>query len=236
MDLEDSLVYVASAGLQCVNVSNPTAPVIVGSWPGMPKAVDVVDTIVYAGGMYNFVTLDVSNPEAPRTLDSIWMVDVLNGVAVADTLAFAGGNDLHVYSVADPTNIQEVGNWRPPYAVSRLYYRPPHLYASCFNAGICILETTLVGISEDDGVRVETGLLRLSPNPARLGAWVRRSVELAVRGQWSLLDMTGKVVLAGSLQPGQSRTWLDLKGTSAGVYVVELRTSLGVQRGKLVKL
>jgi hypothetical protein len=153
-------------------------------------------------------------------LDSIWLVDVLYGVAVEDTLAFAGGNNLHIYSVADPANVHEVASWRPPYGVSRLCYSAPYLYATCYDAGVCILETVMTGLAEEHSLLKSEAGVRAWPTVTQGALWIECRGRLT--GQPRCYDVSGAAVCA-SLQAtscGDGLWLLDLSQLPNGVYGV----------------
>ncbi len=65
--------------------------------------------------------------------------------------------------------------------------------------------------------------LRIFPNPAQATAWLEVSATTTGTGQWTIRDLTGRVVRRGEtdLQTGNNRLVLDLTGLPAGSYVLQ---------------
>jgi hypothetical protein len=168
----DNVAYVAMGtnGLVCIGIGDPGAPVVIGSWGGRSSGVAIADTIAYVVGPYTgLVSLNVADPAAPYVIDSLYLSDTLwwNDVALDGALAYVGGERVLTVDVSNPANLRVRGSWTPPYLVQRLAYSPPYLYAACLEAGVCILESTAVGV--DDKVTRSPSpakLLRVEPNPA----------------------------------------------------------------------
>jgi hypothetical protein len=70
-----SLVYVAagSAGLQVINVSNPSAPSIVNTIPTTEAALDLTidNGYLYAAGPFKVMAFSLSNPQSPSLVGSL---------------------------------------------------------------------------------------------------------------------------------------------------------------------
>jgi hypothetical protein len=236
ISLADTIAWVTNLGLYAVSVANPASPRVIGSWSGQALGVKIADSTAYVSCAYCFVTLNVANPVQPVTLDSIWLNDFLFDVAVIDTLAYAGGNRLHVFDISNPGDLREVSSWAPPYTVNRLCYDGLRLYAACYDAGVCVLETTAVGVTEPRVFRPPRWALNCQPNPTRGRiAWGLAGLNSA-RGTWTLRDVTGRSVRQGSVAAGVGRLVLDLTSEPTGVYIVELEVARLIHRARVVKL
>ncbi len=233
MDLEGDLAGVAhTISLQLVDVAQPDSPRVVGSWPGDVSGVDIVDTIAYVTAPYTgYVSLSIANPAAPYVLDSVYAEKWWNDIVVDDSLAFAGGTWVQVLDVSDPRNMRLVGSWAPPYLVRRLEYRAPYLYAACYEAGVCILKTAQVSISEEHGrARPEVRSGALCPNPASKSVTVRAGPSLETI---TVYDALGRV--ARQFRPGGAVFTMDLTGLQPGAYFMELQYNTGKRVEKLIK-
>ena len=109
VDVNNGYAYVAagSAGLQIVNVSNPSAPVIVGAidTPGNANDVRVVGNIAYvADGFSGLQIIDVTNPQAPAIIGALDTPGEANDVFVASSIAYVadGVAGVQIVSVANP--------------------------------------------------------------------------------------------------------------------------------------
>jgi hypothetical protein len=223
--LGDSVAYVAQGGggLVCVDVSTPSAPAVVGSWGGRSSGVSLADTIAYVAGPYTgLVSLSVANPAAPYVIDSLYLTDTLwwNDVAVNGSLTYVAGERVLTVDVSDPTNLRVRGSWTPPYLVRRVDYVSPYLFAACQDAGICILESTAVGLL-DANVRPTAPALFLhtEPNPAR-GVVLITGVSSA--GGVRLYDVSGRnVTKRVRTVRGSNALHLDVARLPNGVYFVD---------------
>jgi hypothetical protein len=115
------LLYVADGpgGLVVADVSDPSAPTILGSVPieGSAQFVELDgDGLAYvAAGSAGLVVVDVSTATAPEVLARVDTPGTSLSVSVADGHAFvADWNDLRVFDVADPSNPQLVAVERIP--------------------------------------------------------------------------------------------------------------------------
>lgn len=118
VEIAGSFAYVAngSAGLQILNISNPSAPSLAGSYDttGTARAVHVVGNYAYvADGLSGLQIINISNPAAPvrvggyNTSGDAWGLDVANGYAsVADA---SGG--LQIIDVRNPATPSLAGNY-----------------------------------------------------------------------------------------------------------------------------
>jgi hypothetical protein len=214
MALVDTLAFLSGPSLTVMNVSRPDNPQIVNTWSHGVWGLDVVDTILYAVGQNaQFWTLNVADPASPRPLDSLHLPSYDGeDVVVVGTTAYVGERTIRVVDVSDPSNLRLCGAVSIPGWADRLLYERPYVYAACFDAGVCIFETTQVGIAEPKqgegeqarkGVSVVRGVLFLPEATSR-------KPEAA---SW-LLDVSGRKVL--DLHPGAN----DVRALAPGVYFV----------------
>ncbi len=238
MDMEGNLAYVTSRYFTTVDVSRPDSPQVIHEWGSRASGVDIVDTIAYLA-YYGLKTASVANPTSPYILDSVPLNDIISDVVVVDTLAFVGGYTLHIFNVADPRNIRQVGSWTAPHWVRRLLYAPPYLYAACYAAGVCILETTQTSIEEPLSRR--PGVIAVRVWPSVTMRWVH--VEVAAPAsplELELFDAMGSKVPDAAWSSIVSlgdcfRMELDLAGVPAGVYVLRSRVEGKTWTTKVVR-
>jgi len=240
MDMKGDLASVAHIlSLRLIDVARPDSPRVVGSWTGYVNCVDIVDTIAYAAGPYTgLVALSVANPAAPYVLDSLHMTDTLwwNDVVVVDSLAYVGGERMWGVDVSDPQNLRLVPgvSWTPPYLVRRLVYAAPYLYAACCEAGVCILETVQVGISEP-----QTELKRPDPRLQAYPSITRGPVRLPWLGRHSNLvsvrDVAGREVSIIGCQQSDGCIRVDLSLLPSGFYFIELQIEGQKQMTRIIK-
>jgi hypothetical protein len=235
LDVVDSLAYVTHNPLTIINVARPSNPIIMGTWGGLNQGLDAVDTIVYVTASYSgLVALSVANPAMPRVLDSLYMTDTLwwNAVAVADSVAYVGGERVWSVDVSNPSNLRLIpdGTWTPPRNVARMVAAGPYIYAACQEGGICILETVQVGLSEADGREpLDSRPMVLLPNPAHRSVTVQAGPDPVELVLW---DVAGRQTMR--MEPGGAVFTIDLTGLESGLYFCELRYSSGRQTEKLI--
>ena len=232
--IRDSLAYIAALHLTVANISRPDSPQVIYSGFREVDGLDVIDTIAYLAS-YGLKTASIADPTSPRLLDSVFVDDFTECVVVVDSLAYLGGRTLRVFNVADPAHIFQVGGWQPPDWVNRLHYAPPYVYAACWGAGVCILDTLTTGISEERPAGV-------TPVGAGLrGSIVQNELVLDLpetNGKEVMLstyDMTGRCVEACVLRGQGQVVRYSFARLPAGVYVLRVRFSGQTQSFKVVK-
>lgn len=132
ISMQGNIAYIASGsgGLQIVNVGNPTAPIIVGSYnpaSGMITGLRVVNDRAYLviSGV-GLQIVDVSNPAAPTLLGSYGDVVSSEDVDISGATAyFLNGNGLNLINIATPAAPSLVATVR-----TRAYPREIHLSGS----------------------------------------------------------------------------------------------------------
>jgi hypothetical protein len=217
LDVEDTLAYVTSSSLIVVNISRPDSPFITATWTAM-VGVDAVDSIMYTVGSGYVWSVSMARPSQPVVLDTLRIPSWVSDIVVEGSRAYAGGVVLHVLDVSDPRDLREVGQWTPPHEFRRLLAAGPHVYAVCYDAGVCVLETTAVGVRESEAAgRLKR--LRLWPIPAR------DRVSLDIGGPdgpvgWRVHDVAGRVVLQGHSATEGGAFSIAVAGVPAGVYLV----------------
>jgi hypothetical protein len=103
-----SFAYVAcgGAGLRVINISNPSAPVIVGAYdtPGFAQGVAVNGSYAYiADDSAGLRILNISNPASPTSVGVVDTPGLASDVAVAGSYAYvADANGLVVIDVSSP--------------------------------------------------------------------------------------------------------------------------------------
>jgi hypothetical protein len=243
MALRDSIALVAALNLRVINVARPDSPVVVGNWYGEVDGVDIADTIAYVTAPYTgFVALSVADPVHPYVLDSLHLTDTLwwNDVVVVDTLAYVGGERIWVVDVSNPRDLRLVpgASWTPPYLVRRLLYEAPYLYAACYDAGVCVLETISTGVAEPPRAGSFHTDLEIVPSITTAEALVYAS-EAYGSATVRLFDVLGreyKGLLSAPVVGGDRCGWkLKLAGLPAGVYVVSMEVAGKVHTSRVLR-
>ncbi len=242
MDMENDLAASTHVlSLQLEDVSRPDSPRVVGSWSGGASGVDIVDTIAYVVAPYTgLVALNVARPAQVQTIDSLYLTDTIwwNDVVVVGSLAYVGGERIWVVDVTDPRNLRLVPgvSWTPPNLVRRLQYARPYLYAACYEAGVCVLDTVSVAVAEQPITRARTPMLTVTPSVVAVHAvahidgvvgWVRIT----------LYDAAGRATFVLRVKADSVKKTVDLPVANLppGVYVVRAEWSGGSCSQKVVK-
>jgi hypothetical protein len=115
--ISGTVAYVADwgPGLQVIDVSNPSFPMILGNvdTPGSASAVTVSGTLAYvADDSSGLQIVDVSNPASPVILGSVDTPGLARGVTVSGTLAYVGDweSGLQIIDVSNPASPAIVGS------------------------------------------------------------------------------------------------------------------------------
>jgi hypothetical protein len=232
LSLADTLAYVGNFVTDVVNIRNPANPQVLGHFGRGAWNVSVRDTFAFmsSGGVFVY---SVADPSQPRLIDSVSVGPNTYWVEAVGSLLYTGNSDgVRVVDASDVHNMRVRGFATTPYTVKRLTYDSPYVYASCWDAGVCILESTQVAVGEaQHAARTSAGLL-VRPNPART------SVVLAGPGERETVtvrDITGRVVPCVIVRRANDEVTLNLANVQPGVYFVESRTGAVSARAKLVR-
>ena len=121
VDVSGNYAYVAAggAGLQIVNVTNRTAPVIVGSMavPGNANDVEILGNLAFiAAGPSGLQIVDVSNPASPVIIGAYDTHGYAWAVVVRDNKAYVANGDpgVQIIDVSRPTAPRTLGSIDPP--------------------------------------------------------------------------------------------------------------------------
>jgi hypothetical protein len=240
--LVDTLAYVSSLPTQIISVRDPASPVVVGTIPTYGNGIAIRDSIAFAPALYDsMIIYNIRNPNAPLRIGRytfsgghVWNA----GVALVGTLLYVGGDLLHVLDVFDPLNPSEVAMWLPPYDTRRLIYDAPYLYAACYEAGICILETIQPAVEEPSEKGGLTRVFSVSPS-VTLGPVVIKADSGVRQTAPRLYDAAGTIVSEKQVcarRDGTGLRWsLDLSSLPDGVYFVSLQGNGRSFTAKVVK-
>jgi hypothetical protein len=244
LDLSGDYCYVADwyGGIQVVDVSSPSDPHIVGSYPTQcAAAVDIVvrGQYAYYSDAGGFGILDVSDPTQPTSVFYQLFVPPVQswGIDAMFTMVFValGDSGLGVYDATDPAHPVLTGYYRTPYWAYHVSVRDDVAYVADL-AGFCIIEYLGQGVEENEGSV-------LSPREMKaIGTIVANSLALeldALGGRYevAVMDVTGRARLSTSLtarEAGQGRVTLDVSRLPAGVYFVEVRGQSRRRLGKVL--
>jgi hypothetical protein len=228
MCLRDSLAYVSTYPLAIINTANPSQPETVGSIPRGTWSVFVKDTLAYLAAVGLHVW-NVANPSAPTPVDSLTFGHMVYDVVVVDSLAYLACSDgLRLANVADPHNMRVIALHRLPCIGWRLVHDSPCVYVATHDAGVCIFETTAVGIAEPRQVKGEQVRKEASVVRGVLNLEVGSRQNAAYRAE--LLDVSGRKVL--DLHPGAN----DVRALAPGVYFVREAQAQAQAVRKVIKL
>ena len=181
---------------------------------------------------------NVADPTAPAVVDSIDLGHSVYGLTAVDTIVYASttGSVLYAISIADLHRPRILCQVTIPYNVAhRIIYVPPYLYLACEEAGVCVVETASVGLTEDArrGGRPTYGLV-ITPNPT-----AGRCIMTGLRGARAdivVRDVAGRAVLVEQTDAHDGdRYVLDAARLRAGVYFIDVNSDKTRSSVKLVK-
>ena len=243
VELQDTLSYIGSwSGLVVVNVARPREPVVVSTTPGTRTStydVAVRDTFVYVpSGFETLWVFSAADPLAPRALGGVPLQGERGFSAdlVDDTLLLVGClHSAKLVSVADPASPRIVGSYPTPSVARRVKVAEPYLYVCCVDAGVIVLETTAVGISEPElaGLGPRGGQPTLA-SPVTEALRLPGASPSAEPRRLSIYDVSGRKVLASeALGSGSAR--VDVASLRSGLYILEVSERNMVLRYKFAK-
>ena len=236
--LRDTLAFVSTSPTQIINVADASTPRAVGTLP-YSTGVAVRDSFAFLPALFDSLLVynvaDVSAPFQVAVLRFPEGHQYTSGATLADSLLYVGGDYIHVIDVSDPLAPRQTRSWQPPDYASSLAWDSVHLYAACYGAGVCILDTAGVGLAEQN------------PLPSPRVAWptssvIRDRMVLNLQGMngkeviITAFDVAGNVVYSCALR-GQTRTTeLSLAQLPTGVYVLRACSDGRATSFKFVKL
>jgi len=176
----------------------------------------------------------VADPTHPRQIDSADINANTFWVEAVGPRLYTGNVDgVRVVDASDVHNMRVRGYATAPYGVGRLSYASPYLYAACGEAGVCVFESTQVGVSEPTKGGGEYTELSIRPNPVRTNAVL--SVFGESPGTVTVRDIAGRAVRCATKRRANGEVVLDMAAIPPGVYFVEGRTGATSVRVKFVK-
>ncbi len=102
-----------------------------------------------------------------------------------------------------------------------------------------ILQASVMRADPGTGIGDRTGsreLLELYPNPAHDYVYINLGKPVENRGQITIVDLSGRVVMDSDIEPGYSIRQLDISNLSQGVYLVNwVESGVSMGHGKLVR-
>jgi len=131
--LSGDLLYAAHRGVLAIDVSEPSAPVPLGSLstPGLAQRIALAGEVAYLADNDGLRVVDLSRPETPRriaTMPRAEAASIQNGIAYLLTGAY-----FNLYDVSDPTRPEwlhgsPVGSFAQIQVVGEIAYFVSHLY------------------------------------------------------------------------------------------------------------
>ena len=113
--VQGNYAYVAEgqSGLSILDISDPAAPTIIGSYTDYAEGVVVSGYYAYLAAENDFVILDNHDPAKPKVVkDYFWESSTANHLLVKDNFAFVAGDDgLWVFNVTTPSSASYLAHW-----------------------------------------------------------------------------------------------------------------------------
>jgi hypothetical protein len=248
--LRDTLAFVGNlTSLRIVNVTNPASPVVIGSLSMRALGVSVMDTIALVGGMSELFAVSVANPISPYLISTFplfpegcWTVQLDGVLAYIGTGGSSNTSKLRVMDISRPDSMRCIGYHFAPTGVRQIRLQNGLAYAACFDAGVCIYETTsTTSVSEANPASPRPQAFELTPNPASSFVDIRLEVNQSTKmtNTVRLYDAAGRVVLDVPIvldrgkQPRPQR--VDLSTLPDGCYFVAVEPSGQDRVQKVIK-
>jgi hypothetical protein len=233
--VQDSFAYTAAGAIRITNVARPDSPFVVGTIWRASRNLQVLDTIlVCAPGPVMWY--NVARPASPTVIDSIDLGHSVYGLTAVDSVVYASttGGFLYAISIADLHQPRILCRTTLPYYIAdRIVYSAPYLYLACEVAGVCVMETTSVGIAEATWQSTRPRALAIAPNPTT-GSSVMTGLD-GPRAEIRVRDVSGRIVSAEQKYVCGPRCKLDLASLRPGVYFVEVTSDGRRSSVKLIK-
>jgi hypothetical protein len=235
--VQDTFAYTAAGAIRITNIARPDSPFVVATITRASANLQLLlDTIlVCAPGPVMW--FNVANPAAPVVVDSIDLGYSVSGLTAVDSIVYAGTTTgaLCAISIANLHQPSILCQRPLPSVAGRIAYAPPYLYLACGEAGVCIAETTSVGIEEGAQQRCQPMRgFAIAPNPTRGLCFIT-----GLNGGGDVVtirDVVGRVVFVAYVSGrDDGRHKLDLARLRPGVYFVQMISDRRKGSVKLVK-
>jgi hypothetical protein len=234
----DDLVLAAAGGLQVLDVSIPSSPLVVGSIDiNPPNVTNVAVSESYAfvtsnisGTNHHLTVVDCANPSTPEEVSSIFL-DGAGQCSIVGDVLYVNGADVFVFDISDPLNLRRIGRLDTGVVATDeeivctlssngLLTYPPQ-------CGSVAVSTPQIPLG-----RVGAGFTSISPNPFGKETLISFAVHSSARIHLSIYDVAGRLVrnLADQVFP-QGVHGIQWNGrdesqsqASPGVYLVRMET------------
>lgn len=217
--------YLAYQGVLVVDLSDPTAPSIVGSVAEPANDLTVHGSHLYVAGS-GLTILDLSNPSSPAFIGHVDIAGFPNRVVVAGTVAYIADGDsgLQIVDVSNPASPKVVGSVNPPGVTRDVAVLGHYAVLAQPPVGLVIVDVTDPSVpalvsslpleSEALGVAVAGTRAYVScladlrvvelADPARpvvIGSTVAPGVRLTIAGERALVATRGAVAVVDISNP-----------------------------------
>ena len=174
-----AFVAIEQLGLLTVDVSNPSAPAVIGhvQWPGaFAQDVVVAQGKAFVADQSALTVLDVSNPRTPVWLKSYPTSGFEESLTLAGNQAFvaSGGAGLSVINVSNPGSPTLAWSYRTPGYAESVFVRDDLIFVGDSSGGLLILGTPGRGATTSHGAATPSRPVvsravtqRVSPPPVR---------------------------------------------------------------------
>ncbi len=236
VEVRDTFAYTGAGAIRVTNVARPDSPFVVTTISRASPDLSIVDSLLFCNPG-PAIWYSLANPAVPVPIDSIDMGHWITGMAAVNRTIYACSGPsyttLYAISIADLHQPRVVAQTELPYCASRIVYAAPYLYVVCWDAGVCIYDTTQTAIAEPKKAPVKAAGVEVRPSVARGRVMVRADGRRS--SGWSVWDAAGRVVMQGPAEPGEASWPVDLSSFPPGAYWLEVRSDKGLSRTKLVR-
>ncbi|MDY0110937.1 MAG: FlgD immunoglobulin-like domain containing protein [Candidatus Krumholzibacteria bacterium] len=160
LDVSGDLVFVGARvtnRLAVVDVSNPLAPVLLGSAPvSLAEDVVAVGAYVWVCANHSLVVFDVANPSAPTAVDTLAIHYPQRAIRDGDVIWIGGGSALVAVSAADPAAPVVLSELPPGLDWAQFALDGDHLHAAVGAWGLRIFDVADPGAPAVSG-SLDTG-------------------------------------------------------------------------------
>jgi hypothetical protein len=243
--LKDTIAYFAGPfdGLKVFSIANPASPRLLTTLSGFRSwGCDVVDTFLLAPSTRDesLHIWNVADPSSPRVVSTVYLKGGGADIKIRGDYAYTGGQPLQIVDIRDPLHPVVIDSISLPYGVRRFCTDSTHVYAACYNAGVCVLDTFVVGLADSVGRISSNRGCRLLGTVTCNTAKVVFSTNEPGRARITVHDAAGRAV-AGPVtwmcaRPGEQTATVDLADQPAGVYTIGIVSDQQTQMFRVIKL
>lgn len=203
---KDNLIYAVNTNsLRIINVSAPTMPVMVGTYTLTDNDISSVaigenGDYAYIGGYGGLVTVDITDPSAPRETN-FYQLPYIHDIKIKNSTAYvSASSSVYLLDITSPSSPMELGSWRAFQSVMSAVPAEGYLYAANYADGLRVLDISDMTGPQETGAynQVSEEMFGVTARDSMLYALHSSNVYVIDAGNASNPYLTGESTYSGT--------------------------------------